>query len=73
MFFTQATLLLGVAGTQKTSSIILYAEKNKDKVFKRMNFSSATTPFNFYEAITQAAPQKSAGKAYVPEDRKSVV
>jgi dynein heavy chain len=34
----------------------LYATKHKDKIFKRMNFSSATTPFNFYEAITQAAP-----------------
>jgi len=47
-FYTQSSLLIGEAGTQKTSSIILYAEGKKGQMlFKRLNFSSATTPLTF--------------------------
>jgi len=41
-----ACLLLGVAGSAKTSSVLMYSQEfNKDKMlFKRINFSSATLP-----------------------------
>ena len=43
------TLLLGGPGTAKTSVVLMYSNKfNKDKMlFKMIQFSSATTPFNF--------------------------
>lgn len=43
------TLLVGGAGTAKTSVILMYASKfDIDKMlFKRINFSSATTPRMF--------------------------
>jgi dynein heavy chain len=42
-------LAVGLSGTAKTSSTIMYSEKfNKEKMlFKRINFSSATTPLMF--------------------------
>lgn len=44
-----STLLVGGPGTAKTSVILMYVSKfDKEKMlFKRINFSSATTPFNF--------------------------
>jgi len=42
-------LLVGGPGTAKTSVIIMYATKfdPEEMLFKRINFSSATTPYNF--------------------------
>jgi hypothetical protein len=42
-------MLIGVSGTAKTSSILMYSEKFNREVmlFKRMNFSSATAPITF--------------------------
>jgi len=42
-------MLVGVSGTAKTSSILMYSEKFNREVmlFKRMNFSSATAPITF--------------------------
>lgn len=42
-------VVVGGSGTAKTSSILMYSQKfDKDKMlFKRINFSSATTPFMF--------------------------
>ena len=44
-----STLLVGGPGTAKTSVILMYSFKfDKDAMlFKRINFSSATTPYNF--------------------------
>jgi dynein heavy chain len=43
------TLLVGGPGTAKTSVILMYCGKfdPAEMLFHRMNFSSATTPFNF--------------------------
>jgi len=45
----QSTLLVGGPGTAKTSVVLMYTSKfnNDVMMFKRINFSSATTPFNF--------------------------
>lgn len=43
------TLLVGSPGTAKTSVCLMYCNKfdSEQMLFKRINFSSATTPFNF--------------------------
>ena len=45
----KSALLVGGTGTAKTSVILMYVSKfDKDHMlFKRINFSSATTPYNF--------------------------
>jgi dynein heavy chain len=45
----QSTLLVGSPGTAKTSVVFMYTSKfnNDVMMFKRINFSPATTPFNF--------------------------
>jgi dynein heavy chain len=45
----QSTLLVGGPGTAKTSVVLMYTSKfdSEKMMFKRINFSSATTPFNF--------------------------
>jgi len=64
-------LLIGEAGTQKTASIILYAAGKKGSMlFKRLNFSSATTPQTFQEAIEQSCDFKSGGNVYTPQEGK---
>jgi dynein heavy chain len=46
--YRKQLLLIGGAGTAKTSTILMYTNKLKeDKVLKKMNFSSATTPRMF--------------------------
>ena len=62
-----STLLVGGPGTAKTSVILMYTSKfDKDAMlFKRVNFSSATTPFNFQEAIENELERKQ-GRSYVP-------
>ena len=44
-----AALLLGVAGSAKTSSVLMYSQDfdKNTTLFKRLNFSSATTPQMF--------------------------
>lgn len=43
------TLLVGGPGTAKTSVVLMFCSKfdSEKMLFKRINFSSATTPFNF--------------------------
>jgi len=42
------SLLVGGPGTAKTSGILMFANKfTEEQTFKRINFSSATTPGNF--------------------------
>ena len=47
------TILVGGPGTAKTSNIIIYSLKfdPEEMLFKRINFSSATTPENYQEGI----------------------
>jgi len=48
----QHSLLVGGAGTAKTSIVLMYSAKfNDNQSFKRINFSSATRPGNFQMAI----------------------
>jgi len=51
--------------------MLMYSSKfNREQMlFKRINFSSATTPFNFQEAIDSELEKKSA-KVYVPPGSK---
>jgi dynein heavy chain len=64
-------LLVGGAGTAKTSVVLMYTSKfdNAQMLFKRINFSSATTPFNFQESI-EAEVEKKQVRTYVPTGGK---
>ena len=44
-----STILVGGPGTAKTSVILMYTSKfdKEQMLFKRINFSSASSPFNF--------------------------
>ena len=61
------TLLVGGAGTAKTSVVVMYANTfdRNEMLFKRINFSSATTPLNFQEAIESEVERKQA-RIFVP-------
>ena len=63
---THPCLLLGDAGTAKTSTILLYKKLKFDekKVLKRVNFSSATTPSNFQETCDDELEK--SGNVFVP-------
>lgn len=52
-FIQNGVLLVGGSGTAKTSSVLMYASKFDQAVqlFKRINFSSATSPFLFQASI----------------------
>lgn len=62
-----AILLVGGSGTAKTSSVLMYAQKfNKDKMlFKRINFSSATSP-SMFQATIEAECDFKIGKDFAP-------
>jgi dynein heavy chain len=61
------TMLVGGPGTAKTSICLMYSSKfDKDEMlFKRINFSSATSPWNFQEAV-EGELEKKQGKTYHP-------
>lgn len=63
----RSTILVGGAGTAKTSVLLMYTSKfDKDKMLlKRINFSSATTPFNFQELI-EAEVERKQSRTFVP-------
>jgi dynein heavy chain, axonemal len=68
-----STLLTGAAGTAKTSVILMYTS-NFDKdymLMKRINFSSATTPYNFQESIENEVERKQ-GRTFVPPGGKKM-
>jgi dynein heavy chain len=67
------TLLVGGPGTAKTSVIIMYSGSfdQAETLFKRINFSSATTPLNFQEAIESEVERKQA-RIYVPLGGKNM-
>jgi len=65
------TLLLGGPGTAKTSVLMMYAAKfdTEKMVFKRINFSSATLPFDFQESVEAELDRKQA-RLYCPPQNK---
>jgi dynein heavy chain len=67
------TLLVGGPGTAKTSVILMYCSKfDTDKMLlKRINFSSATTPYNFQESI-EAEVEKKQSRTYAPPQGKKM-
>jgi len=66
-----STILVGGPGTAKTSVILMYTSKfdQNQMMFKRINFSSATSPFNFQEQI-ESEVEKKQGKTFVPRGGK---
>jgi len=67
------TLLVGGPGTAKTSIILMYCSKfdPAEMLFHRMNFSSATTPFNFQESIAAVIERKQV-RTYTPPGQKKM-
>ena len=67
------SLLVGGPGTAKTSVVVMYASTfdSAEMLFKRINFSSATTPLNFQEAIESEVERKQA-RIYVPMGGKNM-
>jgi dynein heavy chain len=67
------TLLVGSPGTAKTSVCLMYTSKfnSEEMLFKRINFSSATTPFNFQESI-EAEVEKKQVKTFTPPGGKKM-
>ena len=70
---SKAILLVGGAGTAKTSSVLMYSNKFKQDVmlFKRLNFSSATKPSTFQETIDVECDFK-VGKDFAPPGNKQM-
>ena len=68
-----STLLVGGPGTAKTSVLLMYTSKfdKEAMLFKRINFSSATTPFNFQESIESEVERKQ-GRTFVPPGGKKM-
>lgn len=64
-------LLVGGPGTAKTSIVLQYiAKQNKDEtLFKRVNFSSATTP-QIFQNIIEASIDKRSAKSFGPPANK---
>lgn len=68
-----AVLLVGGSGTAKTSSILMWgnAFDTSVRLFKRINFSSATSPGLFQASIEQECDNK-MGKDYGPPQNKKL-
>ena len=64
------SLLLGDAGTAKTSSVLLYRKLlfTSDQVLKRINFSSATTPATFQATMDDGVEKQ--GHDFMPKGDK---
>lgn len=67
------TLLVGSSGTAKTSVILMYCSKfNTDVMLtKRINFSSATQPYDFQSSI-EAELDKKQSRTYAPPQGKKM-
>ena len=72
-FVQNGVLIIGGSGTAKTSSILMWAAKFDStlKLFKRINFSSATSPGLFQASIEQECDNK-MGKDYGPPQNKQL-
>lgn len=69
------TLLVGGPGTAKTSVVLMFCSKfdSEKMLFKRINFSSATTPFNFQESIESDVEKKQSRTFAPPNGKKMTV
>ena len=72
-FQQNAVLLVGGSGTAKTSSVLMWgaAFDTTVRLFKRVNFSSATSPGLFQASIEQECDNK-MGKDYGPPQNKKL-
>ena len=72
-FQQNAVLLIGGSGTAKTSSVLMWGGKfdSSVRLFKRINFSSATSPGLFQASIEQDCDNK-MGKDYGPPQNKKL-
>ena len=72
-FVQNGVLLIGGSGTAKTSSVLMWSQKFDPlvKLFKRINFSSATSPGLFQASIEQECDNK-MGKEYGPPGNKQM-
>lgn len=70
----RSTLLLGSSGTAKTSTVQMYLSKlrSDEVISKRVNFSSATTPFRFQKSVEMEVERKT-GKTFCPPNGKKMV
>lgn len=67
-------LLVGGPGTSKTSIAMMYieAQPKSELLFKRINFSSATTP-GIFQQIIEASVDKRSGKIFGPPAGKKLL
>jgi dynein heavy chain len=65
--YKKELLLVGVSGTAKTSTILMFCENTfgTTKLLKKVNFSSATLPKNFQD-ILESSLEKRNAKNYAP-------
>eukprot|EP00929_Paragymnodinium_shiwhaense_P087549 TRINITY_DN476_c0_g6_i1.p1 TRINITY_DN476_c0_g6~~TRINITY_DN476_c0_g6_i1.p1 ORF type:complete len:3651 (-),score=1240.57 TRINITY_DN476_c0_g6_i1:538-10725(-) len=70
----KSTLLVGAPGTAKTSTALMYTAKfSVDVVLsKRINFSSATSPFGFQRTV-EAEVERKTGRTFCPPGGKKMV
>eukprot|EP01022_Parablepharisma_sp_SALTPOND_P000876 TRINITY_DN105183_c0_g1_i1.p1 TRINITY_DN105183_c0_g1~~TRINITY_DN105183_c0_g1_i1.p1 ORF type:complete len:4616 (+),score=767.18 TRINITY_DN105183_c0_g1_i1:15469-29316(+) len=65
----KAVLIVGGTGTAKTSSMLVYANKKREKLFKMLTFSALTTPQILHDGITSELTRKRA-RNFEPEGDK---
>ena len=69
-FTSKSVLLVGGPGTAKTSFVLMYCSKfSTNMLFKQINFSSATQPKMFQDAI-EGEVERRTGKTYAPPQNK---
>jgi dynein heavy chain len=70
----KSSLLLGSSGTAKTSTVQMYLSKlgTDTTISKRVNFSSATTPYGFQRSVEMEVERKT-GKTFCPPNGKKMV